>query len=160
LVNSLSEMADIAELCSRLHREANAQAVMILGQEGEILGHAGTPGALPEPVLDAVGDATAETLNRAMRRDKPDAGERASAPESSERSDRAQPAQRAQPGETADAIEADDHVAQVGEMQVCAASLGKKAVLVVVFDKSSNLALVRMRMKRARELILRSLDMS
>ena len=48
--------------------------------------------------------------------------------------------------------------AQVGSTQICAASLGKKAVLVVVFDDTSNLSLVRLRMKRARELILRSLE--
>lgn len=165
-------MADIVELCSRLHREANAQAVMILGQEGEILGHAGTPGALPEPVVDAIADATAETLNRAMRRDKPDPAERATVPERSDRAERiptaptaplekmAPRAKMAEPVDATDESAADDHVAQVGDMQVCAASLGKKAVLVVVFDKSSNLALVRMRMKRARDLILRSLDMT
>src|SRR3954454_6876126 len=100
---------------------------MILGQEGEILGHAGSTGGLADDVVDAVGDAAAETLNRAARPDPP-------------------------PHQT----EADDHVATVGTTQICAASIGKKAVLVVVFDENSNLSLVRLRMKRARELILRS----
>src|SRR5438552_1629439 len=102
---------------------------MILGLEGEILGHAGQATGLADDVIDAVGDATAETLQRAARPDPP--------PQTTE---------------------TDDHVAQVGSTQICAASLGKKAVLVVVFDDTSNLSLVRLRMKRARELILRSLE--
>src|SRR5438093_13696151 len=103
-------MTDIPELCSRLQREANARAVMILGLEGEILGHAGQTNGLGDEVIDAVGDATAETLQRAARPDPPPA-----------------------------TTEADDPVAQVGAMQICAASLGEKAVLVVVLDDTSNL---------------------
>jgi predicted regulator of Ras-like GTPase activity (Roadblock/LC7/MglB family) len=48
----------------------------------------------------------------------------------------------------------------VGGTQICAALVGRKAVLVVVFDDGSNLSLVRLRMKRARELILRSLEVA
>ena len=54
--------------------------------------------------------------------------------------------------------EGDDSVAEVDSLRACAASLGQKAVLVVVFDDSSTLALVRLRMKRARDLLLRSLS--
>ncbi len=54
--------------------------------------------------------------------------------------------------------EGDDLVAEIDALQACAAALGERAVLVVLFDQSSTLALVRLRMKRARELILRTLD--
>lgn len=125
---SLSELPDIVlELCSRLHRETSAQAVLVLGQEGEILGHAGSPALLDDAVLDAIGDATVETLGRAG---------------------------------TPAAAEADDQVHAVGNTQLCAAPLGTRAVLMVAFDDAASLGLVRLRMKRARELILRSLDAS
>ncbi len=126
--NSISDLPDVPELCARLQRETNALAVLILGEEGDILGHAGQPAALADPVVDAIADATAETLQRAARNEPPQ--------------------------------DPDDHVAQVGAVQVCAAPVaaGAKAVLLVVFDGGSNLALVRLRMKRAREQILRSLE--
>lgn len=124
--NSISDLPDVPELCGRLLRESNALAVLILGEEGDILGHAGQPAVLADAVVDAIADATAETVQRAARNE---------------------PAQ-----------DPDDHVAQVGAVQVCAAPIGVKAVLLVVFDGGSNLALVRLRMKRAREQILRSLE--
>ena len=52
----------------------------------------------------------------------------------------------------------DDLVAEVEGVQVCAASIGGKATLAVIFDGTTKLAMVRQRMKRARELIARSLD--
>ena len=64
-MSAISEIADVAELCSRLHRETSARAVMVLGGEGDILGHAGTPSSLAEAVLDGVADVTAEALQRA-----------------------------------------------------------------------------------------------
>lgn len=51
----------------------------------------------------------------------------------------------------------DDLVAQVDPLSACAAPLGPKAALVVIFDEHSSLALVRLRMKRARDSLLRSL---
>lgn len=124
--NSFSDIPDVPELCGRLLRESNALAVLILGDEGDILGYAGQPSSLADPVVDAIADATAETLQRATRNEPPQ--------------------------------DPDDHVAQVGAVQVCAAPVGGKAVLLVVFDGGSNLALVRLRMKRAREQILRSFE--
>ena len=126
-MSSAIDISDVPELCSRLHRETNALAVMVLGEEGQIVGHAGAPGALTDPVVDGVADATAEVLQRSAAR----------------------------PEATA---EADEHVAQVGNTQVCAAPLGPKAVLVVVFDDAANLTQVKSRMKRARELLLRTLE--
>ena len=113
----------LQELCSRLHRETNAEAVLVLSQEGEILGHAGSPGGLEEAMVEAIGDATVDSLARAS----------------------------ADP-------EADGQVCKVGGSQLCAAPLGTRAVLVVVFGDETSLGLVRLRMKRARELILRSFE--
>ena len=127
-VQSAIEISDVPELCSRLLRETNALAVMVLGEEGQIVGHAGAPGALTDAVVDGVGDAAGEVLLRAAARN--------AAPPS----------------------EADEQVALVGTTQVCAAPLGAKAVLVVVFDDPANLNQVKLRMKRARELLLRTLE--
>jgi hypothetical protein len=52
----------------------------------------------------------------------------------------------------------EDVVAAVGPLKVCAARLGGRGALAVVFDDASTLGLVRLRVKRARELLLRSLD--
>jgi predicted regulator of Ras-like GTPase activity (Roadblock/LC7/MglB family) len=54
--------------------------------------------------------------------------------------------------------EGDDAVAEVETLRLCAARLGDRATLAVVFDSASTLGLVRLRMKRARELILRTLE--
>lgn len=64
---------------------------------------------------------------------------------------RADPQQR-------DTGDADDHLGRVGPLHLCATSLGNRAVLVVVFDNGASLTLVRLRMRRARELMLRSLE--
>lgn len=123
---SLQEQSgDVPELCGRLLREANAKVVMVLGLEGEILGHSGKLVALADVVLDAVADATARTLLAAAEGTPPAADE--------------------------------DHVHPAGKLQVCAAPLGAKAVLVVVYAEAASLPLVRARMKRAREQILRVL---
>ena len=62
-------------------------------------------------------------------------------------------------GETpAAAPEFEDHVSRAGAAQLCAAPLGNRAVLVVLFEDESSLTLVRLRMRRARDLILRSLE--
>lgn len=55
-------------------------------------------------------------------------------------------------------LDGDDLVAELEDLSACAAPLGPKAVLVVVFDEGSTLALVRMRMKRARDVLLRSIS--
>lgn len=123
---SPTDRPDVPELCHRLHRETSAQAVLVCGPEGEILGHAGVPGELGDDALDAVGDATVAVLR---------GGE---APEPTS--------------------DADDHVSRAGTMHLCAAPLGNRAVLVVLFEDESSLTLVRLRMRRARELILRSLE--
>ena len=117
---------EVSELCARLQRDAGARAVLVVGGEGELLGHSGTAGSLGDAVLDAVGDLTVDLLSR--RR----------APESGD---------------------ADDLVAEVGAVHICGAAIGGKATLLVVFDSASRLELVRQRMKRARELILRTLDL-
>jgi len=116
---------ELPELCERLQRDAQAEGVLVLGAEGELVGHSGDLGRLPDAAVDAVADLVADVLQGAARHELQDG---------------------------------DDLVAEIGELQACAASLGERAALVVVFDSSSTLALVRLRMKRARELLLRSLD--
>jgi len=38
---------ELGELCERLQRDASARGVMVLNEEGEIIGHAGPIGACP-----------------------------------------------------------------------------------------------------------------
>jgi hypothetical protein len=113
--------------CDRLQRDANALGVMVLGDDGGILGHAGAIAALPDPVVEASADLVASLLQAVARNELQ---------------------------------EGDDMVAEVDELQACAAPLGPKAVVVVVFDDTSTLSLVRLRMRRARDLLLRSLSES
>ena len=52
----------------------------------------------------------------------------------------------------------DDLVAEIDSLQACAAPLGNRAVLVLLFDGTTTLANVRHRMKHARDSLLRTLD--
>ena len=125
VMSGTSAIANIDEHCDRLLRDASARAVMVINEEGAILGHAGAMATLPDSIIDAAGDLVADCLGAGRR------------------------------GELQ---EGDDLVAEAEQLSACAAPLGQKAVLVVVFDATSTLALVRLRMKRARDLLLRSLS--
>jgi predicted regulator of Ras-like GTPase activity (Roadblock/LC7/MglB family) len=116
---------DLPDLCERLRRDANARGVLVLDEAGEILGHSGAVGRLPEKALDAIADLVADVTASAAKNELADG---------------------------------DDLVAEIDDLQACAAPLGTRAILVVVFDDSSTLALVRLRMKRARDPILRTLE--
>jgi hypothetical protein len=132
-----SDLPDVGELCRRLHRDTSAQAVLVCAPDGEILGHAGPVGALDDALIDAIGDATVETLSRA-------------APAAAQSVDEA--------GERGTVAEGEERLWPVGEMRLCSAALADRAVLMVAFVDESRLGLVRLRMKRARELILRTLE--
>lgn len=116
---------DLPDLCERLQRDASARGVLVLDESGEILGHSGALGRLPEKAVDAVADLVADVVASAARHELSDG---------------------------------DDLVAEIDALHACAAPLGTRAILVVIFDETSTLALVRLRMKRARDLILRSLE--
>ena len=122
----LEETRDVGELCGRLHRETSAQAVLVLGQDGAILGHAGSPATLDDETVEVLGDLVVEAMVRPAGAD----------------------------GEFDDGEE----LRAVGETQLCATRLGRNHLLVVAFASDSSAALVRLQIKRARELILRSLD--
>ncbi|MSP62369.1 MAG: roadblock/LC7 domain-containing protein [Myxococcales bacterium] len=119
------EILELPELCDRLQRDAGASGVLVLSDDGEILGHSGRIGELPDPVVEAVADLCADVVASVTRRELTDG---------------------------------DELVAEVGALNACAGALGGSAVLVVIFDARSKLGLVRLRMKRAREGILRSLE--
>ncbi len=117
--------SELPDLCERLQRDAAARGVLVLDENGEILGYSGALGTFPEKVIEAVGDLVADVVRCAARRELTDG---------------------------------DDLVAEIDALHACATALGTNAVLVVIFDQTSTLALVRLRMKRARDLILRSLE--
>ena len=122
----LEETRDVGELCGRLHRETNAQAVLVLGHDGAILGHAGNPAALDDETVEVLGDLVVEATVRPAAAD----------------------------GE----LDEGDELRAVGDTQLCATRLGRNHVLVVAFASDESATLVRLQIKRARELILRSLD--
>jgi hypothetical protein len=123
------DMPDVGELCDRLCREASARAVVVFGAlAADEERILGHAGATAS-LSDAVLDAVADLTAEVLG--------------------------RTSSGELRDS---DDLVQEAESLHLCGAALGARAALVVVFDEGSNLTLVRLRMKRARELILRSLE--
>ena len=96
----------LEDQCERLQRDATALGVMVVGDDGGILGHAGGVSKLPDAVVDAVADLVADVLGATARNEMQ---------------------------------EGDDVVAEVETLGACAAPLGARSVLVVVFDATSSL---------------------
>ncbi len=57
-------------------------------------------------------------------------------------------------------IPVEDRYTQVGRLHVCAAPLADRALLLVLFDDSTEIGQVRVRVRRARPLMLRVLASS
>lgn len=57
-------------------------------------------------------------------------------------------------------IPIEDRYTQVGRLQVCAAPLANRALLLVLFDETADIGQVRVRVRRARPLMLRILSSS
>lgn len=57
-------------------------------------------------------------------------------------------------------IPVEDRYTQVGKLQVCAAPLADRALLLVLFDETADIGQVRVRVRRARPLMLRVLSTS
>jgi hypothetical protein len=51
-----AELMDLGDLCERMRREASAHVIAVLGEEGQLLGHAGPLGRLAEPVVERIAD--------------------------------------------------------------------------------------------------------
>jgi hypothetical protein len=122
--------ADLTEICQQLVRDSGGKKVMLVGGDGEVLAHAGATGALDEPTGDALAQLIADVFDGATEGRVP---------------------------------ATKDLVASLpgglpGGLSACATAVGDKASLVVVFDgRTTTLERVRLKIRRARELLGKSL---
>jgi hypothetical protein len=122
--------ADLTEICQQLVRDSGGKKVMLIGGDGEVLAHAGATGALD----DATGEALAQLIGDLVD------------------------------GVTEGRVPATkDLVASLpgglpGGLSACATAVADKASLVIVFDgRATTLDRVRLKVRRARELLGKSL---
>jgi len=128
--------ADLIEICQQLVRDSGGRKVLVCSTDGEILAHAGqggSTGTLDEPTGEAVAQLIADVVEGAA------AGGRVPATK--------------------------DLVASLpgglpGGLSACATSIGARAALVVLFDgRGTTLDRVRLKVRRARDLIAKSLPL-
>jgi len=126
--------ADLTEICQQLVRDSGGRKVLVCSADGEVLAHAGREGSLGT-LDDATGEALAQLIADVV--EGAAAGGRV-------------PATR-------------DLVASLpaglpGGLSACATAIGGKAALVVIFDgRATTLERVRLKVRRARELLQKSL---
>jgi hypothetical protein len=122
--------ANLGEIVLQLFRDSGGKKVMLCNSEGEVLAHAGAVGAIDEATGDALAQLIAEVVHGATEGRLP---------------------------------ATKDLVATVpgglpGGLSVCATAIEGRAALVVVFDSgSTTLERVRLKIRRARELLGKSL---
>lgn len=128
--------SDLIEICQQLVRDSGGRKVLVCSTDGEVLAHAGqegSTGTIDEPTGEAVAQLIADVVEGAA------AGARVPATK--------------------------DLVASLpgglpGGLSACATSIGSKAALVVLFDgRTTTLDRVRLKVRRARDLIAKSLPL-
>lgn len=126
--------ADLTEICQQLVRDSGGRKVLVCSTEGEVLAHAGAEGSsgtLDEPTGEAVAQLVADVVEGA--------------------------AQGARVPATKDLV-ASLPGGLPGGLSACATAIAAKAALVVVFDgRTTTLDRVRLKVRRARDLIAKSL---
>ena len=126
--------ADLTEICQQLARDSGGKKVLVCGTDGEVLAHAGQEGSTGT-LDDATGEALAQLIADVV--EGAAAGGRVPATK--------------------------DLVASLpgglpGGLSACATSIGARAALVVIFDgRTTTLDRVRLKVRRARDLIAKSL---
>jgi hypothetical protein len=122
--------ADLSEICAQLQRDSGGKKVMLCSAEGEVLAHAGLAGSLDERVGDALSQLIADVVE----------------------------------GATSGRVPAtQDLVASLpgglpGGLSACATAVADKAALVVLFDTAvTTVGRVRLKIRRAREVLVKSL---
>ena len=122
--------ADLAEICAQLQRDSGGKKVMLCSAEGEVLAHAGSTGALGESVGEALAQLIADVVEGATSGRVPATKDLVAA----------------LPG------------GLPGGLSACATAIADKAALVVLFDTgTTTLDRVRLKIRRARELLVKSL---
>ena len=126
--------ADLIDICQQLVRDSGGRKVLVCSTDGEVLAHAGQEGATGT-IDDETGEALAQLIADVV--EGAAAGARVPA--------------------TKDLV-ASLPAGLPGGMSACATSIGGKAALVVIFDgRATTLDRVRLKVRRARELIAKSL---
>jgi predicted regulator of Ras-like GTPase activity (Roadblock/LC7/MglB family) len=120
--------SELYDICAQLQRDAGCRKVMVCGQDGEVLAHAGDRGILDEAASDALAAMVADAMH----------------PQPSENRKLAE-------------LPGDLQATLPTGMTACAAALADRAALVVVFDEATTLERVRIKMRRARERLVKSL---
>ncbi|MCS6915286.1 MAG: hypothetical protein RMK29_15890 [Myxococcales bacterium] len=123
---SFDASASLDVLCDQLARAASARKVLVCGEDGSILAHAGDQGLFSGPVSSELADLVAQVLVEAQQAEG--------------------------------AVPIEDRYTRVGRFQVCAAPLADRALLLVLFDDRTDAGQVRVRVRRARPLMLRILS--
>lgn len=119
--------SDLFDACEKLQRDAGGRKVMLCGPEGEVLAHAGAEGVIDDGAAEALAQVVADVLSDAAA----DNGRKTSI---------------------------EERVVVVARgLSACAAPVGGRAVLIVLFDGSTTLERVRLKMRRARESVLKIL---
>jgi predicted regulator of Ras-like GTPase activity (Roadblock/LC7/MglB family) len=121
------EQEQIANVCQRLHRDANAKAVLLIGRDGQPIADAGDVAELDVTSLSSLtaGNVAATGGISKILREK-------------------------------------DFTSQFHEGEkthVHITLVGGRAILVVLFDERSSLGLVRLRVKKAAEEMVRLFDL-
>jgi hypothetical protein len=125
---------DLADICAQLVRDSGGKKVLVCATDGEVLAHAGQEGSTGT-IDEATGEALAQLIADVV--EGAAAGGRVPATK--------------------------DLVASLpgglpGGLSACATSIGGKAALVVIFDgRTTTLDRVRLKVRRARELLGKSL---
>jgi len=122
--------SELFEICAQLQRDAGCKKVMVCGHEGEILAHTGERGILDEAAAETLASIVVDVLNAA------------STPSGAS-------GQASLPGELQAPLR--------NGMTICATAVLDKAALVVVFDGTTTLERVHLKMRRARDRLVKSL---
>jgi hypothetical protein len=121
--------SELFEICAQLQRDAGCRKVMVCGHEGEVLAHAGDRGILDEAASDALAAMIVDAMHA---RPEPQPHNLA-----------------ALPGEIQATLSKG--------LTACATSIADKAALVVIFDDTTTFERVRIKMRRARDRLVKSL---
>jgi predicted regulator of Ras-like GTPase activity (Roadblock/LC7/MglB family) len=127
--------SELFDICAQLQRDAGCKKVMVCGHEGEILAHTGERGILDEAAAETLASIVVDVLNAAST--PSGAGPSGSL------------AQASLPGELQAPLR--------NGMTICATAVLDKAALVVVFDGTTTLERVHLKMRRARDRLVKSL---
>jgi hypothetical protein len=124
--------SELFEICAQLQRDAGCRKVMVCSSEGDVLAHAGDRGILDEAASEALVGIVVDAMH-------PQPSDAAPRPE----------------------LPGDLQATLPNGMTACAAPLAghqnQLAALVVVFDQTTTLERVRIKMRRARERLVKSL---